>query len=298
MTGRWAPSPTGHFHLGNLRTALLAWLFARSSASRFIWRFEDLDAAVRPEFYRSQIRDYERIGLDWDGEPVRQSDRLDVYRDAIEQLTHQGLTYRCWCTRREIREATVAQHSHLPEGAYSGICRNLTRRQIAEREASGRSPALRLRTNSELIKMQDRQLGTFEGAVDDFVLCRGDGVPSYNLGVVVDDADLGVTEVVRGDDLLPSTPRQIHLFGLLGLAPPSYAHVPLVVSSSGERLAKRHGAVTIEDRLTLGESEFDVLNTLLSSLRINQVASFGELRERAKDFDPSSLPVAPWVFDR
>ena len=298
MTGRWAPSPTGHFHLGNLRTALLAWLFARSSASRFIWRFEDLDAAVRPEFYRSQIRDYERIGLDWDGEPGRQSDRLDVYRDAIEQLTHQGLTYRCWCTRREIREATVAQHSHLPEGAYSGICRNLTRRQIAEREASGRSPALRLRTNGELIKMQDRQLGTFEGAVDDFVLCRGDGVPSYNLGVVVDDADLGVTEVVRGDDLLPSTPRQIHLFGLLGLAPPSYAHVPLVVSSSGERLAKRHGAVTIEDRLTLGESEFDVLNTLLSSLRINQVASFGELRERAKDFDPSSLPVTPWVFDR
>ncbi|MEC7874831.1 MAG: tRNA glutamyl-Q(34) synthetase GluQRS [Actinomycetota bacterium] len=298
MTGRWAPSPTGHFHLGNLRTALLAWLFARSSASGFIWRFEDLDAAVRPEFYRSQIRDYERIGLDWDGEPVRQSDRLDVYRDAIEQLTHQGLTYRCWCTRREIREATVAQHSHLPEGAYSGICRNLTRRQIAEREASGRSPALRLRTNGELIKMQDRQLGTFEGAVDDFVLCRGDGVPSYNLGVVVDDADLGVTEVVRGDDLLPSTPRQIHLFGLLGLAPPSYAHVPLVVSSSGERLAKRHGAVTIEDRLTLGESEFDVLNTLLSSLRINQVASFGELRERAKDFDPSSLPVTPWVFDR
>ena len=298
MTGRWAPSPTGHFHLGNLRTALLAWLFARSSASRFIWRFEDLDAAVRPEFYRSQIRDYERIGLDWDGEPVRQSDRLDVYRDAIEQLTHQGLTYRCWCTRREIREATVAQHSHLPEGAYSGICRNLTRRQIAEREARGRSTALRLRTNGELIKMQDRQLGTFEGAVDDFVLCRGDGVPSYNLGVVVDDADLGVTEVVRGDDLLPSTPRQIHLFGLLGLAPPSYAHVPLVVSSSGERLAKRHGAVTIEDRLTLGESEFDVLNTLLSSLRINQVASFGELRERAKDFDPSSLPVAPWVFDR
>jgi len=298
VTGRWAPSPTGHFHLGNLRTALLAWLFARSSASRFIWRFEDLDAAVRPEFYRSQIRDYERIGLDWDGEPVRQSDRLDVYRDAIEQLTHQGLTYRCWCTRREIREATVAQHSHLPEGAYSGICRNLTRRQIAEREASGRSPALRLRTNGELIKMQDRQLGTFEGAVDDFVLCRGDGVPSYNLGVVVDDADLGVTEVVRGDDLLPSTPRQIHLFGLLGLAPPSYAHVPLVVSSSGERLAKRHGAVTIEDRLTLGESEFDVLNTLLSSLRIIQVASFGELRERAKDFDPSSLPVTPWVFDR
>jgi glutamyl-tRNA synthetase len=139
-------------------------------------------------------------------------------------------------------------------------------------------------------------LGNFEGAVDDFVLCRGDGVPSYNLGVVVDDADLGVTEVVRGDDLLPSTPRQVHLFGLLGLNPPSYAHVPLVIAPSGERLAKRHGAVTMEDRLSLGESELDVLNILLSSLRIEKVASFGQLSERVKVFDSTSLPLAPWIF--
>ena len=297
MTGRWAPSPTGHFHLGNLRTALLAWLFARSSSNTLIWRFEDLDSAVRPEFYRSQIRDCERIGLDWDGEPIRQSDRFEMYTNAIEQLTRRGLTYRCWCTRREIREATTAPHSHLPEGAYSGICRNLSRRQLAEREASGRNPALRLRTDGETITIRDRQLGDFEGVVDDFVLCRGDGIPSYNLGVVVDDAELGVTEVVRGDDLLPSTPRQVYLFGLLGLTAPNYAHVPLVVTASGERLAKRHGAVTLEDRLALGESELDVLNMLLSSLYMNPVTSFEQLQQRAKNFDPTSLPVTPWVFD-
>ena len=297
MTGRWAPSPTGHFHLGNLRTALLAWLFARSSSNTLIWRFEDLDSAVRPEFYRSQIRDFERIGLDWDGEPIRQSDRFEIYTDAIEQLTRRGLTYRCWCTRREIREATIAPHSHLPEGAYSGICRNLSRRQLAEREASGRNPALRLRTDGETITIRDRQLGDFEGVVDDFVLCRGDGIPSYNLGVVVDDAELGVTEVVRGDDLLPSTPRQVHLFGLLGLTAPNYAHVPLVVTASGECLAKRHGAVTLEDRLALGESELDVLNMLLSSLRLKPVTSLEQLQERATNFDPTSLPVTPWTFD-
>jgi len=296
VTGRWAPSPTGHFHLGNLRTALLAWLFTRSAAESLIWRFEDLDNAVRPEFYRSQIRDFQRIGLDWDGEPVRQSSRVGIYRDAIGQLAKQGLTYRCWCTRREIREATSAPHAHLPEGAYPGTCRGLTRQQISQHEASGREPALRLRTQGEVVKIQDRQLGNFEGAVDDFVLCRGDGVPSYNLGVVVDDADLGVTEVVRGDDLLPSTPRQVHLFGLLGLNPPSYAHVPLVIAPSGERLAKRHGAVTMEDRLSLGESELDVLNILLSSLRIEKVASFGQLSERVKVFDSTSLPLAPWIF--
>ena len=251
---------------------------------------------MRPEFYRSQSRDFQRIGLDWDGEPVRQSSRVGIYRDAIGQLVRQGLTYRCWCTRREIREATSAPHSHLPEGAYPGTCRDLTRQQISQHEASGREPALRLRTQGEVVKIQDRQLGNFEGAVDDFVLCRGDGVPSYNLGVVVDDADLGVTEVVRGDDLLPSTPRQVHLFGLLGLNPPSFAHVPLVIAPSGERLAKRHGAVTIEDRLSLGDSELDVLNILLSSLRIEKVAAVGQLRERAKVFDSTSLPLTPWIF--
>ncbi|PDH68251.1 MAG: tRNA glutamyl-Q(34) synthetase GluQRS [Acidimicrobiales bacterium MED-G01] len=296
MTGRWAPSPTGEFHVGNLRTALLAWLFARSGSAELLWRFEDLDGAVREDFYNYQLRDFQRIGLDWDGEIFRQSERLHLYRDAIEDLQRQGLTYRCWCTRREIREATVAPHAHLPEGAYSGKCRQLTARETSENERSGRNPALRVISGGQLIKIDDRQLGNFEGSVDDFVLCRGDLTPSYNLAVVIDDADMGVTEVVRGDDLLPTTPRQIYLFDLLGLNPPSYAHVPLVLTQSGDRLAKRDGAVTLDDRLALGESELDVLNHLLSSLQLRNIESLGELDQIARDFDPGALPTSPWVF--
>ena len=297
MTGRWAPSPTGEFHVGNLRTALLAWLFARSGGAKLLWRFEDLDGAVREDYYDHQLRDFERIGLNWDGEIFRQSERLHLYRDAIEDLKRQGLTYRCWCTRREIREAAVAPHSHLPEGAYSGKCRQLTARETSENERSGRNPAIRIVSESQLIKIDDRQLGSFEGSVDDFVLCRGDLTPSYNLAAVIDDADMGVTEVVRGDDLLPTTPRQIYLFDLLGLEPPSYAHVPLVLTHSGDRLAKRDGAVTLDDRLALAESELDVLNYLLSSLEWRNIGSLGELDQIARYFDPSALPTSPWIFD-
>ena len=297
MTGRWAPSPTGEFHVGNLRTALLAWLFARSGGAKLLWRFEDLDGAVREDYYDHQLRDFERIGLNWDGEIFRQSERLHLYRDAIEDLKRQGLTYRCWCTRREIREAAVAPHSHLPEGAYSGKCRQLTARETSENERSGRNPAIRIVSESQLIKIDDRQLGSFEGSVDDFVLCRGDLTPSYNLAAVIDDADMGVTEVVRGDDLLPTTPRQMYLFDLLGLEPPSYAHVPLVLTHSGDRLAKRDGAVTLDDRLALGESELDVLNYLLSSLELRNIGSLGELDQIARYFDPSALPTSPWIFD-
>ncbi len=297
MTGRWAPSPTGEFHLGNLRTALLAWLFARSENTKLLWRFEDLDGAVRNDFYDSQIRDFQRIGLNWDGQIFRQSERLGLYQDGIEDLIRQGLTYRCWCTRREIREAALAPHSHLPEGAYSGKCRHLTAKEISENERSGRNPALRLISEGQLIRIEDRQLGDFEGAVDDFVLCRGDQTPSYNLTVVIDDADMGVTEVVRGDDLLPSTPRQVHLFHLFGLQPPRYAHVPLVLAQSGDRLAKRDGAVTIDDRVALGESELDVLNHLLSSLQLPNIESVDELDQIIRHFRPSALPTSPWIFD-
>ena len=297
MTGRWAPSPTGEFHLGNLRTGLLAWLFARSRQAKFLWRFEDLDGAVRPEFYDLQLRDFQSIGLDWDGPVVRQSERLKLYKDALEELKRRGLTYRCWCTRREILEATAAPHAQLPEGAYSGTCRKLTAKQISDHERSGRNPALRLVTEGQTVQLQDRQLGAFSGAVDDFVLCRGDSTPSYNLVVVIDDAEMGVTEVVRGDDLLPSTPRQVYLSELLGIQSPTYAHVPLVLNESGNRLAKRDGAVTLSDRLMLGESELDVLNHLLSSLAIPNIGSFQELHEIVQDFEPRNLPTSAWVFE-
>ena len=297
MTGRWAPSPTGEFHLGNLRTGLLAWLFARSTGSEFLWRFEDLDAAVRREFYAAQLADISRLGLDWDGGPILQRDRLDIYRDALQDLKDKGLTYNCWCTRKEIRESVSAPHNGLPDGAYNGRCRWLSAKEISEYERSARSPATRIITNGEHLQFEDRQVGLFEGAIDDFVLARGDGTPSYNLTSVVDDAAMGVTEVVRGDDLLSTTPRQLFLCEQLKLKAPTYAHVPLVLNSAGKRLAKRDGAVTLSQRISMGESVVEVLNYLLSSLSLDSVSTVMELELVAKVFNPTKLPRHAWILD-
>ena len=300
-TGRWAPSPTGDLHLGNLRTALLAWLFARSAGGQFLWRFEDLDNAVRPQFYESQLRDVAALGLDWDGEPIRQSDRRGLYQDAIADLERRGLTYECYCTRREIAEATAAPHGPAPEGAYPGTCRELSEAEHAHRRSAGRPAALRLRVNSDdapdgrSVTLVDRQLGSYTGTVDDFVLRRGDGTPAYNLAVVVDDGDQVITEVVRGDDLLPSTPRQIYLGRLLGIDPPRHAHVPMVLGQSGQRLAKRDGAITLADRRALGETNLDVTNLLLVSLGLRPLTTADGLRATAARFDPIALSRQSWT---
>ena len=261
--GRFAPSPTGTLHLGNLRTALLAWLFARSQDARFLVRMEDLDTGrVRERFYDEQLRDLAALGLDWDGPVVRQSARLPLYADAVERLRADGLVYECWCTRAEIREAASAPHGDLPEGAYPGTCRDLTAAQRAERAASGRPPALRIRADAAEVTFDDRIAGPVSGVVDDFVVRRNDGAYAYNLAVVVDDADQGVGEVVRGADLLDSTPRQLWLGARLGLPVPRHAHVPLMLGPDGARLAKRHGAVTLADRAKLGEDAGDVRSYL------------------------------------
>jgi glutamyl-tRNA synthetase len=246
--GRFAPSPTGTLHVGNLRTALLAWLFARSAGARFLVRMEDLDfGRVRPGADLEQLQDLAAIGLDWDGEVVYQSARLDLYRDGIEQLRAVGRVYECFCTRAEIRAAASAPHGPMPEGAYPGTCLHLTAAELAEKRASGRPPALRLRADAARVTFTDRLHGPQEGVVDDFVVQRNDGAPAYNLAVVVDDAAQGIGEVVRGDDLLDSTPRQLFLARVLGLSEPTHAHVPLVLGADGARLAKRHGDVTLRD---------------------------------------------------
>jgi glutamyl-tRNA synthetase len=248
LNGRFAPSPTGTLHLGNLRTALLAWLFARSEGSRFLVRMEDLDTGrVRPGSAEEQLGDLAAIGLDWDGEVVYQSARLPLYEDAIAQLRDAGRVYECFCTRAEIRAAASAPHGPLPEGAYPGTCLRLTDIELADKRASGRPPALRVRADAARVAFADQLLGTQEGVVDDFVIQRNDGMPAYNLAVVVDDAAQGVEEVVRGADLVDSTPRQLFLAGLLGVSAPRHAHVPLVLGPDGARLAKRHGDVTLRE---------------------------------------------------
>jgi glutamyl-tRNA synthetase len=301
MVGRFAPSPTGELHLGNLRTALVAWLAARSSGRSFVVRMEDLDRATSSAAHeRRQLDDLAAIGLDWDGEVIRQSERFDRYRTEIEKLRALGLVYPCFCTRREIRAeidaAAHAPHVHLPDGAYPGTCRDLSAAEQGARIAAGRRPALRLRTGSESIEFHDLVHGRVEGAVDDVVLARADGVPAYNLAVVVDDGAQGVTQVVRGDDLLASTPRQILLQRLLGVATPEYLHVPLVLGDDGQRLAKRHGAVTLGELRAGGATAHEILTVLARSL---DLASRGELVTTdvlLNRFDPDRLPVSPSRF--
>lgn len=295
--GRFAPSPTGPLHLGSLRTALVAWLFARSRSGRFLVRIEDLDPQrSRPEWEKRQLADLRALGIDWDEPPVRQSERLERYERALEMLSAQERLYPCFCTRAEIREAASAPHGRLPEGAYPGTCRRLSEAERRSRQAAGRPFALRLRADGEEIAYTDRLLGAVGAVVDDFVVRRADGVPAYQLAVVVDDADQGIDEIVRGSDLADSTPRQILLARLLGLRVPRYAHVALVLGADGTRLAKRHGAATLADRDEPPAATLALLAHTLGLARDRrEVAKAGELLD---EFDPERIPREPIVLDR
>jgi glutamyl-tRNA synthetase len=286
--GRFAPSPSGELHVGNLRTAILAWLFARSTGRAFLLRVEDLDRA-RAGAEAEQLRDLEAIGVTWDGGVVRQTGRGLLYADAITRLRNAGLTYECFCTRREIQEAPSAPHG--PQGAYPGTCRNLDPAELEFRRAT-RPAAVRLRSDVQEYTVKDRLHGTFTGVVDDFVLRRNDGVTAYNLAVVVDDAEQGIDQVVRGDDLLSSTPRQAYLASLLYIPVPEYVHVPLVVNADGVRLAKRDGAVTLGDLSRAGAPIVTVRDRLLMSLGLPA----GTLEHALNSFDPDALPRKPWIW--
>ena len=293
--GRYAPSPSGDLHLGNLRTAILAWVMARSTGREFRMRVEDLDR-VRPGAEARQLEDLEAIGLDWDGPVVHQSRRGEAYAHALALLDALGMTYECYCTRREILEAPSAPHA--PPGAYPGTCRHLTEAQREQGRARMRDlqrmPAVRLAADVTAWRVEDEFAGEVVGPVDDVVLRRGDGVIAYNLAVVVDDAAAGVDQVVRADDLLTSAPRQAHLGALLGFAAPRYAHVPLAVSTSGTRLAKRDGAVTLRDRLERGETVGDVVERIGDSLGMSDCRTAADVLAQ---WDPAALPRQPWVVD-
>ena len=196
VRGRFAPSPTGPLHLGNLRTALVAWLMARQGGGEFIVRMEDLDRVTSsPQHEADQLASLRSIGLDWDGHVVRQSDRFDLYRQAIDQLQADGLVYECYCTRREIRQATRAPQGIDSEGVYPGTCRSLTESERDALRSGGRRAALRLMSDGRVESFDDRFSGPQSGPVGDLVLQRNDGVPAYNLAVVVDDAAQGVARL-------------------------------------------------------------------------------------------------------
>jgi glutamyl-tRNA synthetase len=293
MAGRFAPSPTGSLHLGNLRTAVLAWASARSHGLGFVLRMEDLDRhQSNAANEASQQADLAAIGLDWDGPVVRQSDRFDRYEAAIAHLADRGLVYECYCTRKEIRQEIEAAHQapHAPPVSYVGTCRTLTDAQRRRRLDQGRRPALRLRADGRRVGFVDRVVGPVEGAADDVVLRRNDGVPAYHLAVVVDDAAQGITEVVRGDDLVSSTPSQIVLARLLGLPTPTYAHVPLVVDRDGVRLAKRAGlAVTLSDLAAAGVGTDRVVAWVLESIGAAVARDAATVHDLVPGFDIGAI---------
>lgn len=296
--GRYAPSPSGALHLGNLRSAVIAYAFARRSGRAFRLRIDDLDPQrSRAEVAHAQIADLESLGLGWDGEVEWQSRNHARYEAALERLTAEGRTFECFCSRKDIVEAPRAPHA--PPGAYPGTCRDLTAAERERRRAAmppNKVPAIRVRAGSDspgeggrsgvIWRVDDEVQGEFTGVVDDFVLRRGDGAWAYNLAVVVDDAAIGVDQVVRGLDLLDSAPRQAWLADLLGLAPVRYAHVPLAVAADGTRLAKRDGGHTLAELVDGGVAPAAVVRAIGESIG---VAVARDVDEIARRFDPAAL---------
>ncbi|WP_293831774.1 tRNA glutamyl-Q(34) synthetase GluQRS [uncultured Corynebacterium sp.] len=296
--GRYAPSPSGDLHFGNLRTAVLAWLFARQTGRNFYLRVEDIDSErSSAESAQRQIEDLKMLGLDFDPPVIYQHDRGDAYAEALSRLD----TYECYCTRRDIREAASAPHAQ--PGMYPGTCRDLSEEQRAfrrsELHAEGRLPAIRLRAHVREWTVRDFYQGEYTGPVDDVILKRGGRIDqaqagdwAYNLAVIVDDGYQGVDQVVRGDDLLFSAPAQAYLFDRLGLTVPVYIHVPLVLGPEGRRLAKRDGAVTLREMLRDNSVE-DVVSQIAESLGYVGISNVQKLLE---EFDPEQLSREPWVW--
>ena len=255
--GRFAPSPSGRLHLGNLACSLLAWLSAKSQGGSIVLRIEDLDAARCPRIYADQLEeDLCWLGLVWDEGgsdggphgPYYQSECAGIYTESYRKLEGMGLVYPCFCSRAQLHAAS-APHTSDGNVVYPGTCRNLTPAQIAEKSRT-KAPAWRIKVPDEEITFTDLCMGEHRENLltgcGDFYLRRADGVFAYQLAVVVDDARMGVTQVVRGSDLLSSTARQIYLYRLLGLTPPSFAHCPLLLDAQGRRLSKRDGDQSLE----------------------------------------------------
>lgn len=290
ICGRLAPSPTGYVHLGNAWAFLLAWLAARARKGVLVLRLEDIDPQrSRPEFAAALLQDLRWLGLDWDQGPdvggplgpYEQSRRASAYAQALARLEAAGLTYPCFCTRKELRLLAAAPHVDDAGAPYPGTCRQLSAMQREALFRSGRKAAVRLRCPDASVAFEDALLGpqSFRLAEcgGDFALRRSDGVVAYQLAVAVDDALMGVNQVVRGRDILPSTPRQIVLLRLLGHDAPAYAHIPLLLDGEGQRLAKRHQSLALRALREQGASARRIVGLL----------------SRLAGLNPRGLPVSP-----
>lgn len=265
--GRFAPSPTGPLHLGNARSALLGYLWARSEGGEFLLRIEDLDAERCKQEHVAELReDLSYLGLTFDGPPLFQSQRSARYDEALQRLKGLGRLYPCFCSRAEIARAASAPHGPAEDGPrYPGTCAQIPP-EDAEAKAQLRRPAWRFRSAPGRVQFVDAVAGPFSQDVardvGDFVVCRADGVASYQLAVVVDDHESAITHVLRGGDLLSSTPRQLQLYAALNWTPPQFAHVGLVLDMQGRRLAKRDGVASVAELRQAGVPRGELLSRL------------------------------------
>lgn len=298
IRGRLAPSPTGYLHLGNARSFMLAWLDVRSRGGEILLRIEDIDARRSVANADSDIvRDLRWLGLDWDNDltdEYYQSRRGEHYLSALDRLQRQGDLYECFCSRRELRDIASAPHGRDP--VYPGTCRNRTDEERQSLRRS-KSPSLRFAVHERSeVSFVDRVWGVQTERVDvetgDFIVARADGVVSYQLAVVVDDIGMGITDVLRGDDLLSSTARQILLYRAMQHTPPQFTHVPLMYGDDGERLSKRHGGISLAELRAAGKRAQDITGELAFSIGLidrpepcapaDLIADFGveKLRQR------------------
>ncbi len=302
--GRYAPSPSGDLHLGNLRTALLSWLFVRATDGQFVLRVEDLDQPrVHPGATQRMLADLKWLGLAWDEgpdcggsyAPYIQSERIAIYQDYLQRLWKANLIYPCYCSRAEVaqaaRIASAPQQDAEDGPRYPGTCRNLTEKQRKEYEASGRHPALRFRVDDErIVTFDDLVAGPVtqhvQRAVGDFIIRRSDGIFAYQFAVVVDDGLMHINQVVRGADLLSSTARQILLFEALGFPVPTFAHVPLIFDEQGKRLAKRTQSAGIEPLRAAGATPAQVVGQLAASCGLVESGVATSPNELARQYSP------------
>ncbi|QSO48569.1 tRNA glutamyl-Q(34) synthetase GluQRS [Alicyclobacillus mengziensis] len=310
VRGRFAPTPSGYMHIGNALSAILAWLQVRCLHGEFILRIEDLDVErFDPRYVDALMEDLKWLGVDWDEGPdvpgpygpYRQQDRAHLYEQAFAALKAKDLLYPCFCSRKDLRTPASAPHGLTSEGpVYSGSCRYLSNQERARR-AVQKPPAWRFMLPHEGMTFHDLVQGPKPfppGAGGDFIVYRADGVFSYQLAVVVDDAKMRITHVLRGDDLLDSTPRQLYLYRALGLTPPSFAHIPMVCSASGARLAKRDNSITVRSLREQGVSPERVVGYLawLAGLIVRPEAV--RLCELIPDFDLSRVVHQPILLQK
>ncbi len=307
---RFAPSPTGHLHIGNARTALMNWIFARHSQGKFILRIEDTDQKRSTrESEKSILADLQWLGLSWDEGPdvggaygpYRQSERFEIYQTHLEELIRAGHVYPCYCTPEELeaRRASAIEKGTSP--LYDGHCQHLTQKEKMAFEAQGRKPAFRFRVPPGETAFEDLVKGkvTFQNeTLSDFVIVRPDGMPMYNFACVVDDHLMGITHVIRGDDHVSNTPRQILLYRAFGWECPLFTHIPMILGKDRERLSKRHGATSVDQYRTLGYLPEALVNFLSllswSSASGEEILSMEQL---IQDFDFSRVSNSPAVFD-